>query len=111
MKRVIEDTDGTIELDSEQDPCLYASPECGDGEEGAYMRGRALHVFEMDGQPLIYYIYRWSKHAGEVDSINIVTEKNAERFLEVRGFVLNMSGEEKAAAALRNYGYGVIEEF
>lgn len=111
MKRVIEDTNGTIELDTEQDPCLYASQGYGDDTVAAYKRGRALHVFEVNGQPMIYYIHRWSKHAGEDDSINIVTEKAAERFLEERGFVLNVSGEEAAVTALRNYGYGLIEEF
>lgn len=108
MMMIVNDA-GNAVLDTERDACLYQAPR--DPEGMAHERGRDLYVHTRKDLPPVFYLYRWSRNSDEHTSLTVIPEIMASRFLEERGLLCQDAGDQKAAVALRNWGYGVLEEF
>jgi hypothetical protein len=98
-------------LDTDADTLLYSAPRSVDGETAAYRRGRDLYLNEIAGDPGIFYIHGWSLSPDETETITILPNRQAERFLGERGLECGSIPGARAYAALKDYGYGTIEEF
>ena len=111
MKQAVVINGIELGLDTEVDPLLYSAPRQVDGESAAYRRGRDLYLHEVTGGPDIYYIHGWSLSPDESESIMVLPNRQAERFLGERGLECSGIPGARAYAALKDYGYGIIEEF
>ncbi|MBP1927729.1 hypothetical protein J2741_000276 [Methanolinea mesophila] len=47
----------------------------------------------------------------EQEKLTVISNIMASRFLENRGLLCPGAGDQKAAVILRNWGYGILEEF
>lgn len=104
--------DGTeIVLDTDIDTQLYSAPRSSDDETSAYVRGKDLYLREAKEDQKIFYIHRWSLVQGEDESLSLLPNRQAERFLGERGLECADIPGSKAYAALRGWGYGIAEEF
>ena len=108
MKTTVYDA-GKAVLNTEKDSCLYQAPR--DLKGGAYERGRDLYIHSRRNLPPIYYLHRWSRKKEEHEKLTVISNIMASRFLEERGLLCPEAGDQNAAAILRNWGYGVLEEF
>lgn len=111
MQRIVDFGGTDIVLDTVVDTGIYLSPRPESAEDHRFERGRDLYIMKRQGKPDIYYVHRWTIHPYEEETINIVTEKLAERFLEQYGMTLAGNTESGAGKILANYGYGILEEF
>ena len=96
-------------IDTEKDTCLFRAPR--DIKGNAYKRGRDLYIHQEQNHPPIYYLYRWSRKKGENERLTVISNIMASRFLEERGLLCPDAGDQRAAVLLRNWGYGILEEF
>lgn len=108
MKMTVNDTGKAI-LDTEKDTCLFKTPR--DTKGDAYLRGRDLYTHQRKNLFPIYYLHRWSRKKGETERLTVISNIMASRFLEERGLLCPEAGDQRAAAILRNWGYGILEEF
>lgn len=96
-------------LDTGEDTCLFQAPR-GPGH-GGYSRGKDLYQHLRKSLPALYYLHRWSLFPGEREEITLISPVMAGRFLEARGLTCPEIGDQRAAAILRSWGYGILEEF
>jgi hypothetical protein len=99
----------TTILDTETDSCLFRAPR--DSRSRAYQRGRDLYLHQGKDFTPIYYLHRWSRKKGENQRLSVISNIMASRFLEERGLLCPDAGDQRAGAILRNWGYGILEEF
>ena len=98
-------------LDTDVDIPLYSAPRSTDDETSAYVRGKDLYLREAKEDQKIFYIHQWSLVQGEDESLSLLPNRQAERFLGERGLECADIPGSKAYAALRGWGYGIAEEF
>jgi hypothetical protein len=98
-------------LDTDRDVLLYSAPRSDDDENAAYRRGKDMYLHDIEGGEGIFFVHGWSLSPGETGSITILPSRQAERFLGERGLECSGIPGTRAFATLRNYGYGIIEEF
>jgi hypothetical protein len=96
-------------LDTETDTCLFRAPRDIKGQ--AYQRGRDLYFHQSKNISPVYYLHRWSRKKREEQRLTVISNIMASRFLEERGLVCPDAGDQRAAVILRNWGYGILEEF
>jgi len=103
------DKKGGSTLNIKKDSCLFRVQRGSPGS--AYSRGKDLYVHEEKEKPPIYYIHRWSVNEGEKESFVPISPVMAARFLEERGLLCPELGHQRGAEVLREWGYGILEEF
>jgi hypothetical protein len=79
----------------------------------AYQRGRDVYVHFTNRSAHVYYIHRWSVAKKESEQLIPISPRDAERFVESKGYLMHSPDErdEKARETLMRYAYGLIEEF
>lgn len=111
MQEIIERNGIQIILDTDHDACLFAAPEGSDASSEAYVRGKDLYVHEGEDGTVLYYLVLWSLRPPRDGNIRVISPLMAERFLGHRGLECHVSDNSSAYAKLKNYGYGIAEEF
>lgn len=96
-------------LDTERDICLFKAQR--DPSLAAFTRGRDLYEHSRKGASSLYYIHRWSMQPGDKENLILISPVMASRFLEERGILCNDLADQRGAAVLRSWGYGILEEF
>lgn len=98
-------------LDTDIDALLYAAPRTSAEESSAYQRGKDMYLHETKTEPGIFYIHLWSYFPGETETVMVLPNRQAERFLGERGIECSTLPGSRAFSTLRDWGYGIIEEF
>ena len=98
-------------LNTDTDICLYSAPRPTAVSSVSYTRGRDLYLHRHKKVNDIYYLYYWTQNHGEVESIRVIPPVMAERFLQQRGLTCRTFRSGDAAAILKQWGYGILEEF
>ncbi|HOT95330.1 MAG TPA: hypothetical protein PK089_09125 [Methanoregulaceae archaeon] len=111
MRKETEIEGTRIVLDTDVDILLFAAPRPVDHDTSAYVRGRDLYLHEHGEEGKYFYIHQWSLVPGEDESLALLPNRQAERFLGERGLECDEIPGTKAYAALRTWGYGIAEEF
>jgi hypothetical protein len=111
MQEIIERNGKQIILDTHRDICLFAAPKAPDCTHGVYIRGKDLYVHEEKDGSMLYYCTLWSLTPARDESIHEISPLMAERFLGQRGLECHVSEDSSAFFTLKNYGYGIAEEF
>jgi hypothetical protein len=111
MQEIIEKNGKQIILDTECDSCLFAAPEASKKLKGAIIRGKDLYIHETEDGTALYYLVLWSLKSPRDRAIRVISPLMAERFLGQNGLECHVSGDSSAYFKLKNYGYGIAEEF
>jgi len=96
-------------LDTNRDTCLFRAQR--DPGLAAFSRGKDLYLHSRKGLSPLYYLHRWSIQPGEKESISLISPVMASRFLEERGILCTDLADQRGAAILQSWGYGILEEF
>lgn len=96
-------------LDTRKDTCLDQARR--DPHLAAFIRGRDLSLHTRKGHEHLYYLHHWSMKAGVRESISLISLAMARCFLEERGLICDGLADQRGAAVLRSWGYGILEEF
>lgn len=100
-----------IILDTDHDTLLFAAPRAPSSSSRARVRGRDLDFHESEKGTALYYLVLWSLTSAHEGSIRMIGPLMAERFLGQRGLECHISEDSSAYSKLKNYGYGIAEEF
>jgi hypothetical protein len=98
-------------LNTERDTRLYSAPRGSEKESIAWQRGKDIYYHRTGKSQGIYYLHKWTLFHGEVESVMILPDRQAERFLGERGLECSDIPGIKAYITLKNWGYGILEEF
>ncbi len=101
---------GRVILNTEKDECLYKAPVNPPNTGTKYTRGSDLYVHRSKKGNLYFYFYRWSLWQGEEDSIQLISHKDTEEFLQEHiggtwGLTLTEAEEIE-----KKYGFNLTEE-
>ncbi|NLX50120.1 MAG: hypothetical protein GXY82_09700 [Methanospirillum sp.] len=111
MKQVIQADGAELGLDTDRDTLLYSAPRPDDDESAARRRGTDMYLHTDEGGQEVFYAHRWSLVTGEKEALAVLPARQAERFLGERGLDCPAIPGAKAFSTLREWGYGIIEEF
>lgn len=98
-------------LNTDRDSRLYAAPRDTNVDSTAFRRGKDIYLYRPDGRTSYYYVHKWTLNPLEVESITLLPTRQAERFLGERGLECADMPGIRAYMTLRNWGYGILEEF
>jgi hypothetical protein len=111
MKHVVMTPGAKCVLNTDRDRCLYTAPRNPEPGQGAYKRGKDMYFHRTGREQGLYYLHKWTIYPGETESITVIPDRQAERFLGERGLDCQDLPGVKAYLTLRNWGYGIMEEF
>jgi hypothetical protein len=111
MQEIIEKNGKQITLDTECDSCLFAAPEAPKSATETFIRGKDLYIHETEDGTALYYLVLWSLKPPRDGAIRMISPFMAERFLGQQGLECHVFEDSSAYFKLRNYGYGIAEEF
>jgi hypothetical protein len=72
-------------LNTDRDSRLYSAPRSSQKDSGAWQRGKDIYHHRTGKGQGIYYLHKWTLFPNEVESVMILPEPQAERFLGDRG--------------------------
>lgn len=98
-------------LDTDRDPRLYAAPRGVEKNRTAWQHGKDIYLHKEGRGKGIYYLHVWTLSPDEVESAIVMPDRQAERFLGERGLECSDIPGIKAYTTLKNWGYGILEEF
>ena len=99
-------------LQTENDLCLFRAPKkMADGQK--FPSGKDLFMHKARTGRETYYLLHWSIRPNKTEQIAQLSKGMAEKFLEDRGIFFNSVSkeDEKAVATMKQYGWGILEEF
>ncbi len=99
-------------LQTEDDLCVFRAPrKMADGQK--FLSGKDLFMHKAGTGREVYYLLHWSARPNKNEQITLISHNMAEKFLEERGIFFNTISkeDEKAVATLKQYGWGILEEF
>jgi hypothetical protein len=99
-------------LQTENDLCLFRAPrKTADWQK--FPSGKDLYMHKAGTGRETYYLLHWSVRPNKKEQIAQVSQGMAEKFLEDRGIFFNSVSkeDEKAVATMKQYGWGILEEF
>jgi hypothetical protein len=111
MKHVVMTDGGKHVLNTDRDVCLYSASRDNEPGNEAYKRGKDMYFHRTGKGEGLYYLHKWTLNQKEAESITTVPARQAERFLGERGLDCPDLPGVKAYLTLRNWGYGILEEF
>jgi hypothetical protein len=98
-------------LDTDRDPRLYIAPRGREKDSLAWQHGKDIYYHKEGRGQGIYYLHLWTLVPNEVESVMILPDRQAERFLGERGLECSDIPGIKAYTTLKHWGYGILEEF
>lgn len=98
-------------LNTDRDARLFSAPRSDEKERVAWQRGKDIYYHRTGEGQGIYYLHKWTLFPNETDSVVVLPDRQAERFLGERGLECTDMPGMKAYSTLKNWGYGVLEEF
>jgi hypothetical protein len=98
-------------LNTDRDARLYSAPRSSEKECLAWKRGKDIYYHRIGEGRGIYYLHKWTLFPDESDSVLVLPDRQAERFLGERGLECTELPGMKAYSTLKNWGYGILEEF
>jgi len=98
-------------LDTDRDLRVYAAYRSRRHDSAAWKRGKDIYYHKEEREQGTYYLHLWTLSPNEVESLMILPDRQAERFLGERGLGCSNTPGIKAYTTLMNWGYGILEEF
>jgi hypothetical protein len=98
-------------LNFDRDARLYSAPRGGESGSSAMQRGKDIYYHRTGKDQGYYYLHQWTLFPDEMATMMILPDRQAERFLGERGLECRDIPGLKAYTTLRNWGYGILEEF
>ena len=98
-------------LNTDRDTLLFSAPRSSEQERIACKRGKNIYHHRTGERQGIYYLHKWTLFPNETDSVLVLPDRQAERFLGERDLECTDMPGMKAYSTLKNWGYGILEEF
>jgi len=98
-------------LDTDRDVRVYTAHRSSKNDSVAWKRGKDIYYHQEGREQGVYYLHLWTHSPNEVESLMILPDRQAERFLGERGLECSNIPGIKAYTTLKNWGYGILEEF